>query len=105
MTGLLECEQGGTLDEMIAPTGFLPHTTGAALTDLKKGHMIEKSKRDEANCYRPGERLSMSKLDQQLAELDSMPKVAPGDWWAKLTGHPVLKAPRCYGWHSPTSCK
>lgn len=50
---LLRREQGATLEELIAATGWLPHTTRAALTGLrKKGHTIEKSKRDEATCYR-----------------------------------------------------
>jgi hypothetical protein len=37
----------------MAATGWLPHTTRAALTGLrKKGHVIEKTKRDDATCYR-----------------------------------------------------
>lgn len=50
---LLQREQGATLDEMVQATGWLPHTTRASLTGLKKkGHTIEKSKRDEVTCYR-----------------------------------------------------
>lgn len=50
---LLQREQGATLPELIAATGWLPHTTRAALTGLrKKGHAIAKSKRDTATCYR-----------------------------------------------------
>lgn len=50
---LLEREQGATLDEMIQATGWLPHTTRATLTGLKKkGHTIEKNKRDDVTCYR-----------------------------------------------------
>jgi hypothetical protein len=53
---LLRGEQGATLAEMVAATGWLPHTTRAALTGLKKkGHVIEKSKRDDATCYRIAE--------------------------------------------------
>ncbi|HKX80142.1 MAG TPA: DUF3489 domain-containing protein [Novosphingobium sp.] len=38
---------------MVDATGWLPHTTRAALTGLrKKGHVIEKSKRDDVTCYR-----------------------------------------------------
>jgi hypothetical protein len=38
---------------MVEATGWLPHTTRAALTGLrKKGHVLEKSKRDDATCYR-----------------------------------------------------
>ncbi|RVQ64983.1 DUF3489 domain-containing protein [Croceicoccus ponticola] len=50
---LLRCEDGATLAEMIAATGWLPHTTRAVLTGLrKKGHVIEKSKRDDVTCWR-----------------------------------------------------
>jgi hypothetical protein len=52
---LLQQEQGATLAELIAATGWLPHTTRAALTGLrKKGHAIGKSSRDGATCYRIG---------------------------------------------------
>ena len=44
IAGLLEREQGATLDELIAATGWLPHTTRAALTGLRhKGCSLEKS--------------------------------------------------------------
>ena len=50
---LLEREDGATLAELIAATDWLPHTTRAALTGLrKKGHAIERSKRGEETCYR-----------------------------------------------------
>lgn len=50
---LLERKDGATLDEMIGATGWLPHTTRAALTGLKKkGHTIERAKRGDAACYR-----------------------------------------------------
>ena len=50
---LLKRNTGATLAELIAATGWLPHTTRAALTGLrKKGHVIERSKRGEATCYR-----------------------------------------------------
>jgi hypothetical protein len=52
---LLQQEQGATLAELIAATGWLPHTTRAALTGLrKKGHAIGKSSRNGATCYRIG---------------------------------------------------
>jgi DNA-binding IclR family transcriptional regulator len=51
--GLLKREQGATLDEMVQTTGWLPHTTRAALTGLKKkGYTIEKAKREDVTCYR-----------------------------------------------------
>lgn len=50
---MLQREQGAALDELVAATGWLPHTTRAALTGLRKrGHEIEKSKRGDATCYR-----------------------------------------------------
>jgi len=50
---LLQREEGATLDEMVAATGWLPHTTRAALTGLrKKGHAIAKDKRGDTACYR-----------------------------------------------------
>ena len=53
---LLRRPEGATLTELIDATGWLPHTTRAALTGLrKKGHVLEKTKRDDAPCYRIGE--------------------------------------------------
>ena len=50
---LLRRAEGATLAELVAATGWLPHTTRAALTGLrKKGHVLAKSKRGEATCYR-----------------------------------------------------
>ena len=50
---LLERTEGATLAEMIGATGWLPHTTRAALTGLKKkGHTISKDKRSDVTCYR-----------------------------------------------------
>lgn len=49
---LLRRDGGATLNEMIAATGWLPHTTRAALTGLrKKGHIIAKDKRGDTTCY------------------------------------------------------
>lgn len=50
---LLMREDGATLDEMVQTTGWLPHTTRAALTGLKKkSYAIERSQRDGASVYR-----------------------------------------------------
>lgn len=50
---LLKREHGATMPDLISATGWLPHTTRAALTGLrKKGHAIERFKRDEVTCYR-----------------------------------------------------
>ena len=49
---MLRRESGATLDELISATSWLPHTTRAALTGLrKKGHAIDKRKRGEVTCY------------------------------------------------------
>ena len=49
---LLRRDTGATLDELVAATGWLPHTTRAALTGLrKKGHAIVRGKRDHMTCY------------------------------------------------------
>lgn len=52
---LLEREQGATLAELVAATGWLPHTTRATLTGLrKKGHVLDKATRDGVTCYMIG---------------------------------------------------
>ena len=51
--GLLHREEGATLAELTGATGWLPHSARAVLTGLKKkGHTIEKLKRDDVTCYR-----------------------------------------------------
>jgi hypothetical protein len=53
---LLKRGEGATLEELIQATGWLPHTTRAALTGLrKKGHILAKDKRGEVTCYRIAE--------------------------------------------------
>lgn len=50
---LLQRKGGATLDEIVAATGWQPHSARAALTGLKKkGHVIEKTKRGDVTCYR-----------------------------------------------------
>ena len=50
---LLRRGEGATLAELVAATGWLPHTTRAALTGLrKKGHAIARGTRGDATCYR-----------------------------------------------------
>ena len=45
--GLLQRKQGASLAELVAATGWLPHTTRAALTRLRQGgHDLQKEKRD-----------------------------------------------------------
>ena len=49
---LLERGQGASLDEMIAATGWLPHTTRAALTGLrKKDYQIARTSVDNVTRY------------------------------------------------------
>ena len=54
VVALLERDTGATLDELIAATGWLPHTTRAALTGLRhKGFVLDRGKRaDGTTVYR-----------------------------------------------------
>jgi hypothetical protein len=53
LAALLIRDEGATLDQMIAVTGWLPHTTRAALTGLKKkGYAISSDKVDGVRTYR-----------------------------------------------------
>ncbi|MBU0832131.1 MAG: DUF3489 domain-containing protein [Alphaproteobacteria bacterium] len=50
---LLRREEGASLYELVSATGWLPHSTRAALTGLrKKGHAIALDKSGERACYR-----------------------------------------------------
>lgn len=52
---LLNRKNGASLAEMMEATGWQSHSTRAALTGLKKkGHVIERTKRDDVTCYRIG---------------------------------------------------
>lgn len=52
MIALLQREEGATLEELVAATGWLPHTTRAAMTGLKrKGHTITSVKADGVRRY------------------------------------------------------
>jgi hypothetical protein len=52
LIGLLQRDGGASLDQMVAATGWLPHTTRAALTGLKKkGHVVTKDKVDGVTRY------------------------------------------------------
>jgi hypothetical protein len=53
LAALLLRDEGATLGQMIAATGWLPHTTRAALTGLrKKGYAIDGDKVDRVRTYR-----------------------------------------------------
>jgi hypothetical protein len=49
---LLDREQGITLPEKVEAPGWLSHTARAALTDLKKGHVITKESPEDVTYYR-----------------------------------------------------
>lgn len=51
--GLLTRSGGATLEQMVAATGWLPHTTRAAMTGFKKkGYTISSEKVDGVRTYR-----------------------------------------------------
>lgn len=53
---LLKREGGASLDEMIAATGWLPHTTRAAMTGLRKAGMdVTSDKVEGVRRYRIAE--------------------------------------------------
>lgn len=53
---LLRRPEGATIADLTGATDWLPHTTRAALTGLrKKGYVIEKNKREDITCYRIAE--------------------------------------------------
>lgn len=50
---LLQSPEGATLNQLVEATGWLPHTTRAALTGLrKKGYLITRSTQGDASLYR-----------------------------------------------------
>ena len=56
LIALLQRKKGASLDDMVAATGWLPHTTRAALTGLRKsGKTIESGKVDGMRRYRIAE--------------------------------------------------
>ena len=49
---LMQCEGGATLDEMMAATNWLPHSTRAVLSGLrKKGYDLAKTKRGDTTSF------------------------------------------------------
>ena len=50
---LLGRKQGAGIEELISTTGWLPHTTRAALTGLRKrGYGIDRSRTEQGAVYR-----------------------------------------------------
>lgn len=53
VVALLKRAEGATLDDLVSATGWLPHTTRAALTGLRKrGLMVAREQRDNTSIYR-----------------------------------------------------
>jgi len=53
LIALLERKEGASLDDMVVATGWLPHTTRAALTGLRKANkIIQSEKVDGVRRYR-----------------------------------------------------
>lgn len=53
LIALLTRAEGGTLDQMVAATGWQPHTMRAALTRLKaRGYAVTSAKVDGIRTYR-----------------------------------------------------
>lgn len=52
--GMLQRSEGATIAQLVAATGWLPHTTRAALTGLKKkGHVVTSEKLEgDGRVYR-----------------------------------------------------
>src|SRR5512134_2110309 len=51
--GLLQRPEGASLADLVAATGWLPHTTRAALTRLRQaGHVLEKTTGKAGTVYR-----------------------------------------------------
>lgn len=66
MIGLLSRDSGAKLDDLIAATGWLPHTTRAALTGLRqKGYTLVRSKGpDGQTAYRIAHRPDQASVEQ-----------------------------------------
>lgn len=65
---LLTRPEGATLDQMVEATGWLPHTTRAALTGLKKkGHEVTSVKVDGVRTYRAAYKSETAPADAQPA--------------------------------------
>ncbi|WP_346357645.1 DUF3489 domain-containing protein [Bosea sp. (in: a-proteobacteria)] len=63
--GLLEARDGATLDRLIAVTGWLPHTTRAALTGLRKrGHAVTSGEQLQPD----GRNLNVYRIGDQAAD-------------------------------------
>jgi hypothetical protein len=76
---LLSQHRGATIDELIAATNWLPHTTRAALTGLRKrGYGIERTRLDGTTCYRivEGSRAAVAASDEAATGNDTVSAAA-----------------------------
>ena len=81
VVGLLRRDHGATLAELVAATGWLPHTTRAALTGLRKrGYVVtrERSNSDRESTYRIAIGAGLEGDGQHMtSENDSPRSIAP----------------------------
>jgi hypothetical protein len=78
VVGLIQRSLGATLDELVASTGWLPHTTRAALTGLRRrGYAvsIDRSDKKRGSTYRIGG--DEKPGDAEIAPRDDVPSAAP----------------------------
>ena len=78
VVGLIQRSVGATLDELVASTGWLPHTTRAALTGLRRrGYAvsIDRSDKERGSTYRIG--VEERPGDAEVAARDDVPSAAP----------------------------
>ena len=65
--GMLATERGATIGELVRTTGWLPHTTRAALTGLRKrGYVlaIDRSNRERGSVYRIEAKIDQAEADE-----------------------------------------
>jgi hypothetical protein len=78
--GLLRSEEGATPEQLVAATGWLPHTTRAALTGIKrKGHLLS-----HRACWR--HRTMM--IEQRISWLQSLSSAQKKAEWRRVFGTP-----------------
>jgi len=78
VVGLIQRSVGATLDELVASTGWLPHTTRAALTGLRRrGYAvsIDRSDKERGSTYRIGG--DEKPGEPEIAAHDDVPSAAP----------------------------
>ena len=68
LIALLTRPEGATLDQMVKTTGWLPHTSRAALTGLKKkGYEVTSVKADGVRTYRAADKREPMPADEPAA--------------------------------------